>query len=164
VRATTGADISWLTELRQDAIVRRFLGGPIERERAEGHALVLASSSNSFIVTMRDTGARLGLVRLSDERHGGLEVSYEFLPWTWRSGYATEALRALLDWVFDSIQPEAPLAVTQTANESSRRLLARLGAELENGFEEFGRPQLQYRWSAVRKADPKRLEVESPAS
>jgi len=141
LRSSTASDIPLLTALRTDGAVRAFLGGPMNPERARERAEAELGTVNRFIVTCQEDGSGIGVVALSDEGHGGLEVSYAFLPTAWGVGYAVEAVRAVLVWAFEVRGIEELLVVTQTANARSRRLIERLAAVSADEFEEFGAQQ-----------------------
>ena len=68
-----------------------------------------------------------------------------FLPSSWKQGFASEAVRCVIDHAFDSEGIDELIAVTQTGNESSCRLLERLGMKACEQFEEFGEQQTLYR-------------------
>lgn len=74
-----------------------------------------------------------------------LELAYEFLPSAWGQGFATEACEALLEWSWSSLPDSSIIAVTQTANAASRRVLQRLGFSEERTFTEWGAEQVQAR-------------------
>ncbi|MDP9611869.1 MULTISPECIES: GNAT family N-acetyltransferase [Streptomyces] len=80
---------------------------------------------------------------------GEAELGYMFLPKAWGCGYAAEACAAALDWFADTLPGEPVVLCTQTANDRSMRLAAKLGfAEVER-FEEFGAEQWFGVWSSV---------------
>ncbi|MEU7366840.1 GNAT family N-acetyltransferase [Streptomyces hygroscopicus] len=80
---------------------------------------------------------------------GEAELGYMFLPKAWGCGYAAEACAAALDWFADTLPSEPVVLCTQTANDRSMRLAAKLGfAEVER-FEEFGAEQWFGVWSSV---------------
>jgi [ribosomal protein S5]-alanine N-acetyltransferase len=89
-------------------------------------------------------GDAIGSVWLGRHR-GELEVSYTFLPLSWGQGFAFEAVSALLAWTWLTYADPSVIAVTQTENYSSRRLLERLGFQQEREFTEFAAPQTQFR-------------------
>lgn len=134
-----------LVALRTDDDVRRYLGGPMDiataRQRAE---VTLAHSHGIFVAERRDTGESIGLVLLHPG-HEGTEVSYQFLPSCWKQGFASEAVRCVIDHAFESEGVDELIAVTQTANERSRLLLERLGMTASEEFEEFGAQQTRLR-------------------
>ena len=62
-------------------------------------------------------------------------------PAAWGHGHATTALRAVLTWAFEAAGLPRVIAVTQTSNARSLRLLARIGMTVEGGTVEYGEPQ-----------------------
>jgi ribosomal-protein-alanine N-acetyltransferase len=134
-----------LIALRTDPTVRRYLGGPMTHEAAAALAhFNIAHPHWLFAVTRRDRGETIGLVMLHPG-HGGTEVSYQFLPSACSQGLASEAVQRVVDYAFDAGGIEELLAVTQTANERSCRLLGRLGMTVSEEFEEFGARQTLYK-------------------
>jgi Acetyltransferase (GNAT) domain len=66
---------------------------------------------------------------------------YMFLPEAWGYGYAAEACAAALGW-FAGVLPSEPVVLTsQTANNHSMRLAAKLGFTEVERFEEYGAEQ-----------------------
>jgi [ribosomal protein S5]-alanine N-acetyltransferase len=138
-------DAAFLVTLRTDPIVRRYLGGPMTVDEATSQTeLTVRYAQGLFVVTRRDNGEPIGLVMLHPG-HGGTEISYQFIPSSWSQGFASEAVRCVMEHAFESEGITELLAVTQTANERSRRLLERLGGAQSEPFEEFGEPQTLYR-------------------
>jgi len=60
----------------------------------------------------------------------GLEVGWAFAAHGRGKGYATEAVRASVGWVFDTLDVPAIIHSIQPDNEASKRLALRLGAQL----------------------------------
>ena len=81
-----------------------------------------------------------------DPHHIGndIEVSYQFLPKWWGAGYATEVMKEIFKFAFESLNLPRVIAVTQTANISSRKLLERLGMKLISKYQRFGAEQSLY--------------------
>jgi RimJ/RimL family protein N-acetyltransferase len=124
--------------------VRRYLGGTRQVRTLRQAARHRIAARGLFLVTAG--GTQLGTVRLHPyARTGETEVSYTFLPAHWGQGYAREAVTAVLSWGFAD-DPALPriIAVTQEANERSRRLLTALGMRMVDRYEEFGAPQTVY--------------------
>ena len=96
-------------------------------------------------------GAFIGIVRLDrrDSTVPGhirpegneLEVSYLLLPQFWGRGYASEAVRAVLDWAGESLPDRDVVICTQVANERSLRLAKRLGFTEAARFDLHGAAQ-----------------------
>jgi len=67
---------------------------------------------------------------------GTVEIGYSVLPAFQRHGYATEALRALLDWCFGDSRVQRVVGETFPELTASRRVMAKLGmAEVGPGNE-----------------------------
>lgn len=95
-------------------------------------------------MTRIDTGQAVGSCLLDRDR-GELEVSYQLLPEHWGHGYAREAVTRILAWVWANTDAHHVIAVTQTANAASMRLLEVLGMQVEGQFEEHGAHQTRFR-------------------
>jgi RimJ/RimL family protein N-acetyltransferase len=80
---------------------------------------------------------------------GEAELGYMFLPEAWGFGYAAEACAAALDWFADALPGEPVVLCTQTANDRSMRLAAKLGFTEVGRFEEWGAEQWFGVWSSV---------------
>jgi RimJ/RimL family protein N-acetyltransferase len=138
-------DAAFLVTMRTDPAVRRYLGGPMSVDEATAQTeLTVRYAQGLFVVTRHADRERIGLVMLHPG-HGGTEISYQFAPSSWSQGFASEAVRCVVEYAFEFDGITELLAVTQTANARSRRLLERLGATESDHFEEFGEPQTLYR-------------------
>jgi Acetyltransferase (GNAT) domain len=71
-----------------------------------------------------------------------------FLRQAWGRGYAFEACTAALDWFAGALASEPVLLCTQTANDRSMRLAAKLGFTEVERFEEYGAEQWLGMWTA----------------
>ncbi len=143
LRPADEADKPVLVELLTDPEVRRYLGGPVDDETVEQfRGSVVGERPDSFVVEHREDGVAVGVVTLGrDREREDLEVSYQFVPSVWGQGVAFEAVEAVLAWAWPRNPDASIIAVTQTANERSLRLLDRLGFVAEREFEEFDAPQ-----------------------
>ncbi|MFF9901372.1 GNAT family N-acetyltransferase [Streptomyces longispororuber] len=72
---------------------------------------------------------------------GEAELGYLLLPEAWGCGYATEACAAALAWFAGALPGEPVVLCTQTANDRSMRLAAKLGFTEVRRFEEWGAEQ-----------------------
>lgn len=64
------------------------------------------------------------------------EIGYIFNPDFGKQGYATEAARRLLDWLFTEKAAHRVMAMCSPANPNSWRLLERLGMRREGFFQQ----------------------------
>lgn len=97
-----------------------ILKGPVDSYDKNGFGLYL---------TLLKAGATpiglCGLVKRDTLEHP--DVGYAFLPEFWSRGYAFEAAAAVLDYARDVLGLRQILAVVSPDNDSSIRLLKRLG-------------------------------------
>lgn len=88
------------------------------------------SVAPAFAVTM--DGAVIGDVNARIEpAHRRAEIGYGFRQTAWGSGYATEAARAVVSWLFEALAMEKVMARADAANRGSWRVMERLGMERE---------------------------------
>jgi RimJ/RimL family protein N-acetyltransferase len=78
----------------------------------------------TFLITLDDT--LIGACGV-DPREGGPEIGYWLGVPYWGQGYATEAVRALVDHAFGGLQHEALQAGARVSNPASRRVLEKCG-------------------------------------
>ncbi|MEV0236634.1 GNAT family N-acetyltransferase [Nonomuraea sp. NPDC050786] len=156
LRKAHSADREGLIELVTDPEVRAYLGGPRPRGDVERHidavgAAALTSPPGSFVIADLTTDELIGtlaLDRRSAERPGHvtedgeeLELSYVLRRSAWGAGLAFEAATAVLRAAAGELPDQPVVLVTQTANQRSLRLAARLGFRQVGTFAEFGAEQ-----------------------
>jgi RimJ/RimL family protein N-acetyltransferase len=161
VRRAEARDREGYIELMCSDEVHRFLGGPRPREDVERVAPEVRANRPGVFSVEAD-GVLIGTVTV-DRRDPGrpghlrtqgneVELGYLFLPAFWGNGYATEAAAAVLEWI-DHVLPDEPVVLcTQSANEASVRLAARLGFVEQERFVEFDAEQ----WFGVRMPEADR--------
>jgi RimJ/RimL family protein N-acetyltransferase len=143
LRAFRGSDMHAIIRLLTDPDVRRYLGGPVGDDHVEAaRTAAVGERWGVFCVAHVDTDEAIGGCSFGRWR-GVLELTYELLPEHWGRGLAAEGVGAALDWMWANTDDDVVVAVTQTANLPSLRLLARLGFEADLEFEEFGAAQSQ---------------------
>lgn len=142
LRPFDSADVEPLLAFHSDPDAVRFVPYPprdwdavaavLERKvantvlRREGDLVELA-------VTLAENRALIGdvLLALRSVEHETLEVGYIFAPAYGGHGYATEAVRALLDLAFGQLGGRRVVARVDARNTRSRALLERLGLRRE---------------------------------
>ncbi|MEW2390989.1 GNAT family N-acetyltransferase [Streptomyces venezuelae] len=155
LRESRAGDRTAFIELFASSEVRTYLGGPRPRDELERAVPEIPGRRPGVFVIELD-GAPIGTVMLDRrdaERPGHLgpegaeaELGYMLLPSAWGRGYAAEACAAALDWFAAALPGEPVVLCTQTANDRSMRLAAKLGFAEVARFEEFGAEQ----WFGVR--------------
>lgn len=162
LRESEARDRAAFIQLFVSPDVATYLGGPRPRDELERVVPEVPGRRLGLFVIELD-GVMIGTVELNrrDAEHrshvrpdaGEAELGYLFLPQAWGHGYAAEACAAALDW-FANALPGAPVVLyTQTANDRSMRLAAKLGFAEVQRFEEWGAEQWFGVWSSVAPPD-----------
>lgn len=151
LRESEARDRAACIELSVSPQVSAYVGGARPRDELERTVPEVPGRRPGFFVVELD-GAMIGFIQLLDRRDaqrpghvrpegGEAELGYMFLPEVWGYGYAAEACAGALGWFADVLPGEPVVLCTQTANDRSMRLAAKLGfAEVER-FEEYGAEQ-----------------------
>jgi RimJ/RimL family protein N-acetyltransferase len=158
LRESEARDRAAFVELFASPEVGTYIGGPQPRDELERTVPEVPGRRPGFFVVDLD-GAMIGMITLERrdaERPGHVrpdagqaELGYMFLPHAWGHGYAAEACAAALDWFVDAFPGEPVVLCTQTANDSSMRLAAKLGFTEVERFEEYGAEQWLGVWTSV---------------
>ena len=161
LRESQPQDREHVIELFSSTEVGRYIGGVRSRDELESSVPDVPGQRPGFFAVEFD-GALIGTVTLDRNDSQGSEgpeqansdvgqvyLGYLFLPWAWGQGFASEACAAALDWFAGVLPGEPVLLATQTANERSMRVAARLGFVKVKTFEEWGAEQWLGRWSSV---------------
>ena len=152
-------DRAAIIELFASPEVGAYIGGARPRDELEQAIPEVPRRRPGFFVVERDCQV-IGTVTL-DRRDaeasrrvrpegGEVELGYLFLPEAWGHGYATEACVGALAWLAEALPGESVLLCTQTANERSMRLAARLQFSEVARFQEYGAEQ----WLGEKVASP----------
>ncbi|NTG90862.1 GNAT family N-acetyltransferase [Agrobacterium rhizogenes] len=148
LRTLVHDDKHFIVALISDEKVRRFLGGvsPFEqRKAAASHYFAHDVEKTVWMVETVVASQQVGLISISRHQDGeGTELSYQFHPDTWGSGYAIEATTAVRNYVINYLGRRELVAETQEANHASRRLLEKLGMRELRRLERFGAEQVIY--------------------
>jgi len=82
-----------------------------------------------------------------DPREGGPEIGYWLGAAYWGCGYATETVRALIDYAFGELEHEVLVAGARVSNPASRRVLEKCG----------------FQWTGVRLTRIRAINSAAPA-
>ncbi|MFI0966585.1 GNAT family N-acetyltransferase [Streptomyces sp. NPDC021080] len=162
LRASEARDRAAFIELSASPEVGTYIGGPQSREELERALPEVPGRRPGFFVVDLD-GTMIGTIEFNrrDTEHRSqarpdareVDLGYLFLPQAWGRGYAAEACAAALDWFTDSLPGEPVVLYTQTANDRSMRLAAKLGFTEVQRFEKWGAEQWFGVWSPVTPSD-----------
>lgn len=142
LRALTDDDRAEIIAMQSDPELRHDLGGAVSTEALEQlRTSSLGEAWGTFGIQPRHSPTIIGMCSLSRDRDA-LELSYQLMARHWGQGIAREACAAVLEWAWSEQPDDAIIAVTQTANSASRRLLARLGFVEHETLIEYGAEQV----------------------
>ena len=149
LRRPTNEDIFMLENLWRDEKVREFLGGTITDEAIRQKIVALQTHWDShqfgqLVVHEKNATQVAGLCGLQYSEDG-VEVSYMFFPKFWGKGFADEAVRATIDYGFNTLKLDTIIAITQEMNIKSCQLLDKIGMNHINTFERFEATQRLYK-------------------
>jgi len=140
LRGLEQADLEPLLAIQSDPQAVRYVPYP-PRDRAEVAAVLERKMANTALRREGDLielavtvgGGLIGdvLLALRSVEHETLEVGYIFAPASGGRGYATEAVRGLLQLAFGPLGARWVIARVDSRNAASNALLARLGFRLE---------------------------------
>lgn len=139
LREIRDADAAALFVLHGDARVMRYWSSSAWTDPAQAQELLQrlsrdrAAGAMPWAIATREDDALIGTVTLFNisDTHRRAEIGYALASAQWGRGLASEALRAVLHHAFDAMQLERVEADTDPRNESSLRMLARLGFQRE---------------------------------
>ncbi len=98
--------------------------GPMAMQAQRGHSL--------YVVEIKDGLVPAGLCGLiKRDTLVDVDIGYAFLPRYWGQGYAHEAARAVMQYARDTVALKRLAAITSPDNDSSNRLLRKLGFRFE---------------------------------
>lgn len=140
LRPFSDADSDAIYALQSDARVLRYWDSPPWKDRARAQAFLEACRT----MEQDGSGARIAIESLQTGRFVGwcsmfrwnpvfrsLGIGYCLDETAWGQGYATEAVRAMLTWAFDTLDLNRVEAELDTRNAASARVLEKLGFERE---------------------------------
>ena len=80
-----------------------------------------------FAIRLKETGRLIGIVTFFDEKDGSCEIGYGIGSGYWNRGYATEAVRRFLEYLFREKGLHTVCASFFTGNDASRRVMEKCG-------------------------------------
>ena len=85
-----------------------------------------------FAIRLKKTGRLIGIVNYFDEKDGVCEIGYGIGSGYWGHGYATEAVRRFLEYLFSEKSLHTVYASYFTGNEASRRVMEKCGMTFDH--------------------------------
>ena|ERR1044072_8552447 len=85
-----------------------------------------------YLVELKDTGERLGICGLiKRDSLPDVDIGFAFLERHWGNGYAVESAAAVLEYGYRTLGIERIVAITTQTNESSAKVLEKIGLKFE---------------------------------
>ncbi|VVC75360.1 hypothetical protein AQUSIP_06500 [Aquicella siphonis] len=127
------SDLDLIAELNADPEVRKFFpDGVVNRKQTAERMREFISFYDSmglpcFVIFDLETGEFIGRCGFGPIETGEIEVGYLIRRKFWNQGYASEALKALLDWAKGNIDADYIIAFTPTEHRASQRVMQKCG-------------------------------------
>ena len=96
--------------------------------------------SDLFAVRLKETARLIGIVDFFDETGDSCEIGYGIGSEYWGHGYATEAVRRFLEYLFYEKGMHTVYASFFTGNDASRRVMEKCGMT----YDHFSEKELTY--------------------
>ena len=93
-----------------------------------------------FAIRLKATGRLIGIILYFDEKDGSCEIGYGLGSGYWDRGYATEAVRRFLEFLFAEKGFQTVCASFFTGNDASRRVMEKCGMR----YSRFSEKELSY--------------------
>ena len=138
LRRFVPSDLEDLYRLDSDPVVMRYVIPPRTWTETEVYLQTILENYDNgsglirWNVEERETGAFVGVIglfRLPDD--SDWEIGYRFFPEFWGKGYATEALRVVIDYAFGHLNLPRLVAVANPENRASSRVMEKVGMRFE---------------------------------
>jgi RimJ/RimL family protein N-acetyltransferase len=130
LRPPVPADSRAIARLANDRRIAenlRRLPHPYSRADAEAFLDYLARASQETVFLIEAEGAPCGMIGLDFGNEEGPEIGYWLGVTHWGNGFATEAVRAVIDYAFEEHAIDELFGGARVTNPASRRVLEKCG-------------------------------------
>jgi len=103
-----------------------------------------------YSVFKQDTNAWMGIVGVAWMEENKVGLVYRFFKKFWGQGYATEALKALLEYIATNFVGLEVWAYIEKENVSSRKVAEKLNLKFQKNSTFHGLPVMCYQWLISR--------------
>ena len=143
LRGLNVADAPFILALLNEPSFLRYIGDKKVRTLADAEQYILNGPVASYerhgfglcAVELKETHTPIGMCGLlKREELPDPDIGFAFLPDFWSKGFAFEAAAAVMNDARERLQLERILAITNQDNESSIKLLQKLGLQIEGGI------------------------------
>ena len=98
------------------------------------------TNKDLFAIRLKETGRLIGIILYFDEDKGACEIGYGIGSSYWNKGYATEAFKRFIRFLFEEKGLHTVYASFFTGNEASKRVMEKCGMT----FSRFSEKELNY--------------------
>lgn len=120
-----------------------------------GRWAMIEKSSNEFCGSF----AVIPVETVDANRHSEIQLGYALLKEYWGKGYATESTMAGMQYAFDILKLPVIVAITDTANIASQKVLLRCGFEQQPNIMEANRPLCYFKSQNPNVIETERLHL-----
>lgn len=136
LRAHRPGDVPDIVEQCRDPLTQRWTKVPVPYGAPDAAAFVAACAegwrdARAFRFAVELDGRFAGTVGLRPRGRSGLALSFGTAPWARGRRVATRALRVVLAWAFEALDPEVVLWTAIAGNWASRRVAWSVGVRVE---------------------------------
>lgn len=140
IRKLSIDDAEFILQLLNEPSFLHFIGDKGVRTLANAREYILQGPIASyerygfglFLVVQREGAVPMGMCGLlKRESLADVDIGFAFLPAFWRRGYALEAALAVKEYGLNSLGLKRLVAITNQDNESSIKLLEKIGLKYE---------------------------------
>lgn len=130
IRPFRTGDAEDVFEWRSDPEVNRFMPYPCDGSVAEVRERIgeWIADNDKYAIELRETGRVIGDISLEwNEKDKAYEIGYNINRRFWRKGFATEAVRGIIDWAYNELKARDFTAFYAKENGASGRVLEKCG-------------------------------------
>jgi len=130
LRAPIASDAKTIARLANDRRIAenlRRLPHPYSRSDAEAYLDMVAREDRERVFLIEADSAPVGMIGLDFGQQDGPEIGYWFGVPHWGQGFATEAVRAVVDYAFEEYPIDELLGGARVTNPASRRVMEKCG-------------------------------------
>jgi RimJ/RimL family protein N-acetyltransferase len=140
LRELATGDAEFVLELLNEPSFLHFIGDKGVRTLDDARAYILQGPVASYqqygfglyLTALKEDGVAIGICGLiKRETLTDVDIGFAFLPRFWSKGYALEAAAAVKEFGLNTLALKRIVAITNPDNESSIKLLERLGLTFE---------------------------------
>ena len=125
-------DIPYMTQMFCSENVRKYLGGYPPRDEHSMLKIIRSRGQTHWHIALKDTNEFIGQCDFNKIVDGVLgEIGYIFKEESWGKGYAFEALTAIINYGFDTLNLKRIFATNEKGNSRSVKLIEKLGFILD---------------------------------